>query len=180
MNIDFNQIIIAVIGVLSALSGVSLSEYFKRKEREALFSEVIFQKKLKVYEELYKRLEDISNKAHELINNDSLTKQKRLDLWTDVVFDLARFLDTNDLYVNESIKLHSMTMIIGVEDIPDLSKSARKNRERDFYQDLAEAKGMIKEEVGIRRLEKFFTKINKPNLRSRWTEYAEKIKSEKK
>jgi len=99
MSIDWNQIIIAIIPALGVLAGVGLSEYFKRKDRESLFSEVIFKKKLKVYEELFYKLNKIGNKADEIVNDTSLSKKERHEIWSEIVLSFASFLDRNELYL---------------------------------------------------------------------------------
>ena len=179
MSIDWNQIIIAIIPALGVLAGVGLSEYFKRKDRESLFSEVIFKKKLKVYEELFYKLNKIGNKADEIVNDTSLSKKERHEIWSEIVLSFASFLDRNELYLNENIKLHAAISVVGVEEIPDMNEEEKKDHMRDFNQDIRKAMEMIKEEIGIKRLDRFFGKLNKSDLESRWTEYVNEIKKEK-
>jgi len=60
-----------------------------------------------------------------------------------------------------------------------MNEEEKKDHMRDFNQDIRKAMEMIKEEIGIKRLDRFFGKLNKPDLESRWTEYVNELKKEK-
>ena len=165
MTVDWNQIITAIISAVSVLAGVGLSEYFKYKERKSLFSEVIFKKKIEIYEDLFYRLDEISNKAHGLVNDDSLSKKERHKVWSDVILPFANFLDRNALYINEKIAVQAAISVVGIEE-------ENKEYMHDFDRDIGDITKMIKEDIGIKRVDTFFKKLNRPNLNGRWTKYV--------
>jgi len=176
MKFDITQILIVLIGILGTLSGIFISEYFRRKNREALFSDVIFKKRLNIYEELFKRLNIIRSQAGKVMEGRDLSKKKRHQIWSEVVLPFAEFLDNNDLYINEKIQDHAIASIIGVEEIADFQPKEKEQRILQFQEDISKAIEMIREDSGLKRLDKFFKKINKPSLNSDWINYIEKLK----
>jgi hypothetical protein len=178
MTIDLNMLFSSFIGLFGVLVGILVNEYFKRKEREALFSGEIFQKKLRVYEELFAKMHKASEVAGEIIRGENLSKEKRHQIWSGVVLDLAGYTDKHKLYINEEISVHCMLTLIGVEDIYDLPKKEKEMEISKFYTGLKEASDLIMEETGLKRLEKFFKKINKPDIKSSYIEAFNKIKEE--
>ena len=59
----------AFIGLLGVLLGVLLNEYFRKKSRIEIYSKEVFQKRLEIYEELYKKMEDSYLIAQDIIEN---------------------------------------------------------------------------------------------------------------
>lgn len=176
-KLDLNSLISSFVGILGMLVGILVNEYFKRKDREALFSEAIFQKKLKIYEELFAKMHNASKIGATITDEESLSKEKRHQIWSEVVLDVAGYTDKYELYINEEIAAHCMLTLIGIEDIYYLEKNKKKKEISKFHEGLKEVSNLIKEETGIKRLEKFLKKINEPKIRSSYIEAFKEIKN---
>jgi|GEM_PF-937959 len=156
----------ALVGLIGVLIGILLAEYFRRQGRIEIFSKEIFQKRLSIYEELYKITEEIYNEANDIIENPDYPKEKRKELWSKNIFKLANFLDENSLYVNEYIAVHCMCTIIGVEDIYEENNRTKKKHIKGFNRDYGKIKVMIREEAGLRAIERLFRSISRPKYTS--------------
>lgn len=156
----------ALIGLIGLLLGALLAEHFRREGRIEIHSKEIFNKRLGIYEELYKIMNEIYNEANDIVENANYSKEKRKELWSKNIFKLAGFLDDNSLYINEYISVHCMCSIIGVEDIYYENDRAKRKHVKDFTKDYAKVKVMIKEETGLRAMEKLFSTITKPKYMS--------------
>ncbi|MFH1188172.1 MAG: hypothetical protein V1688_04940 [bacterium] len=80
------DILVVIIGPISVLIGVFISEYFKRKNRESLFSEKIFNKKIGIYEELYNKMCEAYEMIDEILENKNLSKKDK----SKKCFDICR------------------------------------------------------------------------------------------
>ena len=156
----------ALIGLIGLLLGALLVENFRRQGRIEIYSKETFQKRLNIYEELYEIITEIYSDANDIIENPNYSKEKRKELWSERIFKLANFLDKNTLYINEYIEVHCMCSIVGVEDIYYENTRAKNKRVKDFREDYAKTKLMIKEETGLRAIEKLFSTISKPKYTS--------------
>jgi hypothetical protein len=177
-TLDLNMLFSSLIGLGGVIIGILINEYFKRKNRESLYSDAIFQKRLSVYEELFTKMHKASEIGGEIIKEKNLSKKERHKIWSSIVLDIASYTDKNKLYLNEKIAVHCMLTLIGIEDIHDLPEDEQKVETSKFYTGLKEAGDLIKEETGLKRLDKFFKKINKPNISSSYIEAFSKIKEE--
>jgi len=177
-TLDLNALFSSLIGLAGVIVGILINEYFKRKDRESLYSDTIFQKRLEIYDKLFTKMSTASEISNEVIENVSLSKQERLQTWSEIVLDIAKFTDTNKLYLNEEIAMHCMITLIGVEDIYNLPENEKKLEISKFYTGIKEVSDLIKEEIGLKRLDKFFNKINKPIISSSYIEAFNKIKNE--
>ncbi len=169
-----------IIGPISILATVLLTQFFKDKERESLFSGIIFERKLGIYEDLYHKMETIYSEGISLAENKDLTKKERKEKWSESAISLAEFLDNNGMYINRDIQIHCTITVIGIEDIADLPEKKKKDALKKFNDDRYEAERLIKEDIGVKRIEKFLSNINKPELTSRHIEYFNKLRKEKK
>ena len=70
----------ALIGVIGLLLGILLGEYFRRGRRIELYSKEIFQKRLQIYEELYKKIGEAKKIADDIIENPKYSKEERKEL----------------------------------------------------------------------------------------------------
>lgn len=177
-TLDLNVLLSSFIGLLGVLVGIFVNEYFKRKDREALFSDAIFQKRLFVYEELFIKMHKASEVGGEIIKEENLSKEERHEIWSTVVLDIAGYTDKHKLYINEEIAVHCIATLIGIEEIYDLPKDEKARESSKFYTGLKEASDLIKEETGINRLDKFFKKINRPYIRSSYIDLYNEVKEE--
>ena len=87
----------ALIGLLGVFIGIFITEYLRRRNRIENYSHLIFEKRLKIYENLYNKINAISSDSTDIIENPEYSKDERLNKWSPVVLDLAEYLDQNKL-----------------------------------------------------------------------------------
>jgi len=67
----------ALIGLMGVLVGVFLDEYFRRRSRIEIYSKGVFERRLSVYEELYKKMESAFLIASDIIEKPNYTQEER-------------------------------------------------------------------------------------------------------
>lgn len=169
----------AIVGLTGVLLGVLLNEYFRRRSRIEIYSKEVFQKRLSVYEELYKKMEGSFLIASDVIENPDYSKEERHEIWSEVVMNVATFTDENGLYLNDNLIVHCMMTLIGVEDIHDIKAPRAKKKEIEkFGEGYANAKKMIRKETGLDALDKLFGSISKAKHESDYIAYYQRRKKE--
>jgi len=169
----------ALIGLTGLLLGVFLNEYFRRRSRVEIYSKEVFQRRLTVYEALYAKMTAAYTIANDIIEKPDYSKEQRHAIWSDVVLDVAKFTDDNNLYLNEQLIMHCMMTLIGVEDIHDIRDSKRKKEEiEQFNKSCGDARTMIRKESGLEALDKLFGTISQAKHQSDYIAYYEKLKKE--
>jgi len=163
---ELKDIVIALIGIVGVVIGIVLNEYYRRKDRETLFAEGIFKKKLNLYENLHNIMMEAYSVADEMLSDKKMTKTQRKKQWSGIIFPIAEFLDEHELYINDEISSHCIISLIGVDDIPDMEEKGKKAELEKLNQSKKDLTNLIKEESGLRRLDSFFGKINKPRIKS--------------
>ncbi len=157
----------ALIGLAGILIGILITEYFRKRNRIENYSHFIFGKRLDIYENLYNRLNAISNESTDIIENPQYSKEERLNKWSPIILDLAEYFDKNKLYIDENIIEHCMLTVAGVEEIHHIANKKVKTRaEKEFYKNINEATSMIKIETGLKEMDNLFKGITKAKHRS--------------
>ncbi len=178
IGVPWYQVLVVVIGPLSALLAVLISEYFKVRGREALFSEEIFKRKIVIYENLFRVMWDAYEKNSELISTNALSseqsEEQRKKVWSPTILGVAAYLDENKLYISEELTIHCISSLIGGEDLPVMNEEEKK----DFYLNRSRTIDLIKEESGLKRLDNFLGKINNVKLKSGYIEMYQRFKKE--
>jgi len=85
----------ALLAIASLLLGVALNEWIRRSNRIESYSAAIFQKRLGIYEELWKKILAAREVAEGVINDTALTAEQRHELISAVVHSIAGFCDEN-------------------------------------------------------------------------------------
>jgi hypothetical protein len=169
----------SLIGVIGVLIGLFINEYFRRRNRVELYSKEIFQKRLNVYEKLYEKLGEISLIAGDIMENPKYPEEERNEIWSSVVFSMAKFMDSNGLYLNDNIVVHCMSALVGIEDVYDMEDPEEKKGEiENFTESIANARKMIKAETGLEALDKLFGSISKAKHESEIISYYQRRKKE--
>jgi hypothetical protein len=171
----------ALIGLLGVIIGILLAEFLRRKTRiESLFLKA-FEKRLEVYEQLFDKLRKCENVAHDIIENPEYSQDERTELWGSAVLDLAQFTDNSKLYLDEDISVHCVATMMGVEDIYSIESSKSKDAAKNhFFQNLNNAKEMIRKETGLADLDKLFRSITKAKHESPVINYLNKLREKQK
>ena len=169
----------AIIGLTGLLLGVFLNEYFRRRSRVEIYSKEVFQKRLTIYEARYEKMLAAFSIAADIIEKPDYSKEQRHAIWSEVVLDVAKFTDDNNLYLNENLIVHCMMTLIGVEDIYDIKNAKRKKQQiEQFGEACGAAKKMIRKESGLEALDKLFGTISQAKHESDYIAYFEKLKKE--
>ncbi len=150
--------------------GIFINEHFRRKDKEALFSDRIFDKKLEIYENLHLKMQEFYIKAEDVINDKQLSKEEKIKEISPIIISIAVYLDENNLYINEDLAMHCMLTLVGIEDISSEKEISNFRKDRKITTQL------IREEAGLKRLDKFYDKINKKETTSKYIEYIKELR----
>jgi len=102
-----------------------------------------------------------------IIDSLDLSKDERKRIWSDIVSDIACFLDKSELYISEEIEMHCFMTLIEVGDVFDIEDTKEQEDVRKrFTQDSARAMSLIKGETGLEKIGWYFRTVTKPKLRS--------------
>lgn len=156
----------ALIALAGVLLGALLGEYFRRRNRIEIYSQKIFERRLEVYEGLMALVQDAYTTASHVIENNQLSQDERQALISSAIHSIADYTDANTLFVDSYVSAHATAMVMGVEDIPDISdKVERASEIARFRSDYVLAKKMILEESGIQQINEHFKLVSqsKPN-----------------
>lgn len=152
----------ALIGLLGILSGIFITEHFRRRNRIENYSHLVFEKRLKLYENIYCRINAIRNASTDIIENTKYSKDERLNKWSPIILDLAEYLDQNKLYIDDDIAEHCMLTVVGVEEIYYIRNQKKREKEtQNFGNNINKAISMIKVEAGLKEVDVLFKGITK-------------------
>jgi len=151
-----------LVGLLGIVVGALVSELMRRRVRIETYSSAVFEKRLAIYEELYRRIRHAGEVADELFDNRGHSPQQRHALVSAVVLDIAGYTDEQDMYVNEEVAIHCTSLLMGIERTSSIAcDTERKQGQRQFRELLMAAKRMIRKESGVADLDALFRSITK-------------------
>jgi hypothetical protein len=167
----------ALIGLLGVVVGVFLNEFIRRQSRIESFAEQVFQRRLKVYEDLYILVDRAQGLAYQLLDDDVLDSEQRHAIWSGMVLEIARFGDGHGLYLSEEIMLHCMMMLMGIEEIPEIqNEEERSAAQGELSRNFKTAREMIAEESGMCEVNRVLGKIAKTAYESDLVENARRVR----
>ena len=161
-------IIAAIFGLIGIILGVILNEVFRRKSRVENFASIIFEKRLNIYEELFKKIQEANIIANDIISNPAYSEEQRNDIIFTAGLDIAEFCDENAFFIDSDLGAHCTALLLGdVERIYPLDDEAEKQRAiREYREYYMNTLRMIEEEAGVHQVKKLFKSISKPKLDS--------------
>lgn len=169
----------AIFGLVGVLLGIIINEIVRRRNRIESFATRVFDKRLEIYEELYRRIRIAKEVADDVIENSTYSKKQRHQLVSNAIHAIAGWCEDNDMYLSEELAVHCVPLLMGVEDIHDIKDEKAKQLEiTRFRKNLRDAKKMIRKEAGIADIENLFSAITKPKHNSAIIEYYRKAKKE--
>lgn len=170
----------ALIGLAGILIGLLINEHFRKANRIENYSSRIFDKRLEIYEELMRLVDEKSSLVTEVVENPELTKEEAHSICQPAGLEVMEYCDANQLYLNEEITVHIGATFVGIADIIDSDDDEYKQTEiQRFRQSVGSAKQMIKSESGIEELNQLFKKITKAKHTSPIIEYLRELKKNK-
>jgi hypothetical protein len=157
----------ALIGLTGVLIGIFINEILRRRNRIESYAGRVFDKRLEIYEGLYQRVASLGRLSTDLIENSTYSPEKRHQIVSVAVHDIAGWCDDNDMYINEELAVHCVPLLMGIEEIYDMKdEAAKQDRITQFRENLRAAKKMLRKESGIEGIEKLFSIITKPQRSS--------------
>ena len=162
-----NVTIAAIFGLIGIILGVILNEVFRRKSRVENFASIVFERRLDIYEELFKKIQEANIIANDIISNPAYSEKQRNDIIFTAGLDIAEFCDENAFFIDSDLGAHCTALLMGVEDIYLLDDEAKKQQAiREYHESYINTMRMIEEEAGVHQVKKLFKSISKPKLDS--------------
>ena len=162
-----NVIIAAIFSLIGIVIGVIFNELLRRKNRIENFSSTIFEKRLNIYEQLFKKVQEDYSIISDIISNPSYSKEECNTIISSIIYDLACFGDENNFYIDKDLSAHCTALWMGVEDIcPIIDENERKKVLCEYNEKYKNTIRMIEEDAGIYQLKNLFKSINKPKFES--------------
>jgi hypothetical protein len=157
----------ALIGLAGLLIGALLSEYFRRSNRIEVYSQKIFERRLEIYEQLMKLVQEAYQVGGDVLGDTELTEDERHEIVSAAIIKIAVYVDENALFVNEYIAADVTALLIGVEEIPKIrSKKDREAAVSRFREHYKAVKQNILEESGIRQINDHLKIVSRSKLDS--------------
>ncbi|MFL0868421.1 hypothetical protein [Vibrio parahaemolyticus] len=157
----------AIIGFLGVIVGAFLGEYFRRKNRIEAYSHKVFDRRLKIHEELYSMFVSTYEIICEVMGNKELDHNERQQLASSVILPLCQFMDKNGFYLNDYLTVQVATAYMGSEDVlsieSELEQAAARSKISEQYKATMQ---MIISESGVAEVNKHFIKVSKSRLTS--------------
>ena len=152
----------ALIGFVGIIIGAFLSEYFRRKNRIEVYSHKVFDRRLKVHEELFSMYVSASDVIHEVMDNKELSSDERQQLVSSVILPLCQFMDKNGFYLNDYLTVQVATTYMGAEDVLSIENELEQATEKSkIYEQSKVTKQMIIDEAGVAEVNKHFSIVSK-------------------
>jgi len=141
---------------------------FDAKTELRCFASTVFERRLNIYEELFKKIQKANDSASDVISNPAYSEEQRNDIIFVAGLDIAEFCDENAFFIDSDLGAHCTALLLGdVEKIYLLDDEAEKQRAiREYREDYMNTLRMIEEEAGVHQVKKLFKSISKPKLDS--------------
>jgi len=166
----------ALIGLVGVLIGLLVGEYFRRKNRVEIYSHKIFERRLEIYEELMRLIQEAYSVATEVMNSHEFAAEERHQLVAAVIEPIAHYVDNNTLYIDEYLGAHVIAMFMGVEEIQSIqNKVTRDAQIKEFITLYRAAKEMIVEESGVKEINNHFRLVSGSNPKSPIINYIKEL-----
>jgi metal-dependent HD superfamily phosphatase/phosphodiesterase len=175
-----NVIVAAIFGLIGIIVGIILNEVFRRKNRIESFASTVFERRLNIYEELFKKVQEAYEIADDVISNPAYSQEQRRDIVFVAGLDIAEFCDENAFFIDSDLGAHCTALLMGVEDIYPLGDEAEKQKAiREYRENRISTLRMIEEEAGVYQVKTLFKSISKPRLDSPFIAYLNELREEK-
>lgn len=95
-----------------------------------------------------------------------------------IAHGMIEFVEKHQLYLDEELTFHCMSLFMGVEDIHDASENDKQGWLDNYNQMRREALKMAAEDSGVAEINRLFKAINKPKIDGELIRYYRKAKRE--
>ncbi len=148
-----------IVGLTGVLLGILINEYFRRNARIEKYSDIIFEKRLSLYENFAKELSKASSIVTNLIDITDLTVEEKKEISFNAGLKLMEFTTEHEFYINQEISIHCGMVFIEASNI--FEDQIDESKLSDFRQGVMDANVMIKGESGLTEMNNFFKSITK-------------------
>jgi hypothetical protein len=148
-----------IVGLLGVLLGILINEYFRRNARIEKYSEVIFDKRLSIYENFFKELSKASSLVTELLDVTNLNIDEKKEIAFHAGLKLLEYTEEHKFYINEEITIYCSMVFIEASNI--FEEQIDEAKLADFRQGVMDASLMIRSESGLTEMDDFFKTITK-------------------
>ena len=168
--VEWPIMVAALIGVVGALSGVILgsgiTELFRRSSRIEHYASQIFDKRVQIHEELFRKVMEGKSIAEDVMDAKGSTAEERHATISVVIMDIAEYCDKNAFYLSPELTVHCIGALMGAEEVQELNGSKQQRAAERVRDDARRAMEMIRAEAGIERINKLFRNITRAKLSS--------------
>lgn len=169
----------ALIGLFGVLIGAVLGEYFRQRNRIDSYAQKVFERRLQIYEELFRLAQSAYTIADEVMTTEGVGEEERLALVSEAIHSIASYVDENTLYIDTYVALDVMGALMGAENVQSIPDEAEReaaikgirNRYKSTRQNLLK-------ESGIHEINKHFKLISRSKPDSLIISYAKQLEKE--
>lgn len=189
---EIKDILLILLPPISALAGVWLTSILSERQKDRNFAaSEVMKKKTEVYEGFYALLNSYDTAVSDIFQRAKSVKSAKelADLKNEsfpIGMAIMEYVDRRGLYIDENVTIHIGATIMAPASLSDLNpedKQYEKNLSEltsNYRESYKQGIDLIKDYMGIKRLEKSFKKINKPSTQSPFVKYAEELKKTQK
>ena len=106
----------AIFGLMGIILGIVLNEIFRRRSRIEYFSTIVFEKRLNIYEQLYKKIQEAGIIVEDVISNPEYTEEERNQAIFVTGLDIAKFNDENEFYIDKDLGASCTALLLGDQE----------------------------------------------------------------
>lgn len=168
----------ALLGLIGVLIGALVAEYFRRKSRVESYAQVVFERRLNVYEGLYSLVREASEVASGVMAEEcELNHDERHALISTQILSLAEYADKHGLFIDEEVSMHVVAMFMGAEDVLDIDDTVERASARSsFLESLKLANDMIFQDSGLKEIHKHYKSVSHSEPDSAIIQYLKEAK----
>jgi hypothetical protein len=153
---------VALIGLVGVVLGLLISEFFRRRNRIEFYSQKLFDRRLEAHEKLLSLLNTASTVADEVMSNDDLTREERMDLISLAIHGIASHVDDQPMHIDPLVGAHCTAVFMGAEDVADLADPVeREAATAMLWRAIRDTKAMIRREAGADEIDRHFRAISR-------------------
>ena len=126
---------------------------------------------------LYYKINNARSIASDIFENPEYSNEERHAIWSEVVMDIAEYNDKHAIFLHDEITVHCLSSLMGIDEYYYIDKTEEKEKHiQQFRDDCVNLIGMIKNEIGLTKIEKLFGKITGAKHESEIIQYYKEVK----
>jgi hypothetical protein len=167
------------VGLIGIIIGIVFSEILRRLNRSEIFASQIFSERLRVYEGLYDIVHHFPETISAVSDPEKLSFEEARRMVSEAIGVCGRYCDKNSFYLDDESAIQSMTPLMGLEDIRNIQDfEEREKQAQEIRDEVLKTQKMKRDKSGMTKIDKFFRKTHKSDIKSDALEYWRKIRTE--